>query len=454
MEKQYSVKFFASFLEALQKVCRDFVDFDDSIELSGYLSLEIDNVKKERYVLSEMLNSSGNVISESYCTKAFKTVRKYQQPSGRENITPRSQTISNRSQAFISESQNQNSSSSMFNYKDHTPDSRMSKQWSQDMYGTNSHMSPLRGSGQQFGDGVGIHGMKSSNQKRSLSTIVIDDPPSNKRGRSDSVPDDKLLSETSSQHGTCKLDTDAMQATFSNSSQSQSTTHLPTTSSSLQHQTNNSIASHSSSQPASESIRLPLPVTIKDEPDIPCVDIDLSELDSADSMGGSDSGSGYPSQEGTSGPYRMAEGSHGAHDQYQVDSMLPSMGIDPAAIPLSSLVDDRNLLEAEMRARSSRDPAGTLLNLLIDLVFSPTELANSNGLGLRFRHSEDPNKKPLDPAKVDAIKDYVQTVLLREGWEQLSSKKLNKKFTNKVCHARRDLRHGHISSSGLGDAWT
>ncbi|XP_041369541.1 uncharacterized protein LOC121383526 isoform X10 [Gigantopelta aegis] len=317
MEKQYSVKFFASFLEALQKVCRDFVDFDDSIELSGYLSLEIDNVKKERYVLSEMLNSSGNVISESYCTKAFKTVRKYQQPSGRENITPRSQTISNRSQAFISESQNQNSSSSMFNYKDHTPDSRMSKQWSQDMYGTNSHMSPLRGSGQQFGDGVGIHGMKSSNQKRSLSTIVIDDPPSNKRGRSDSVPDDKLLSETSSQHGTCKLDTDAMQATFSNSSQSQSTTHLPTTSSSLQHQTNNSIASHSSSQPASESIRLPLPVTIKDEPDIPCVDIDLSELDSADSMGGSDSGSGYPSQEGTSGPYRMAEGSHGAHDQYQ-----------------------------------------------------------------------------------------------------------------------------------------
>ncbi|XP_041369538.1 uncharacterized protein LOC121383526 isoform X8 [Gigantopelta aegis] len=376
MEKQYSVKFFASFLEALQKVCRDFVDFDDSIELSGYLSLEIDNVKKERYVLSEMLNSSGNVISESYCTKAFKTVRKYQQPSGRENITPRSQTISNRSQAFISESQNQNSSSSMFNYKDHTPDSRMSKQWSQDMYGTNSHMSPLRGSGQQFGDGVGIHGMKSSNQKRSLSTIVIDDPPSNKRGRSDSVPDDKLLSETSSQHGTCKLDTDAMQATFSNSSQSQSTTHLPTTSSSLQHQTNNSIASHSSSQPASESIRLPLPVTIKDEPDIPCVDIDLSELDSADSMGGSDSGSGYPSQEGTSGPYRMAEGSHGAHDQYQ--NPLPEdlwsrsrYRYPPIAMQNALIAVEERLLTVTAAARMFEVPQKTLYRRVKASVLTP-----------------------------------------------------------------------------------
>ena len=182
MEKQYSVKFFASFLEALQKVCRDFVDFDDSIELSGYLSLEIDNVKKERYVLSEMLNSSGNVISESYCTKAFKTVRKYQQqPSGRENIAPRSQTISNRSHAFMAESQSQNSSSPVFNYKEHMSEAR--KSWGQDVYGTNSHSSSIHGSGQQYGDGVAIRGIKSSTSKRSISAIVIDDPPSNKRGK-------------------------------------------------------------------------------------------------------------------------------------------------------------------------------------------------------------------------------------------------------------------------------
>ncbi|XP_046580295.1 uncharacterized protein LOC124287853 isoform X2 [Haliotis rubra] len=73
MDKQYSVKFFTSFLESLQDHCNNSLDFKDLVEVSGYVCVEIDNVKKERYVLSELVQSCGNVISESYCTKAFKT---------------------------------------------------------------------------------------------------------------------------------------------------------------------------------------------------------------------------------------------------------------------------------------------------------------------------------------------------------------------------------------------
>ncbi|XP_041368023.1 uncharacterized protein LOC121382587 isoform X6 [Gigantopelta aegis] len=93
MDKQYSVKFFTSFIEAMQKLCREYLDFEQGVELSGYLAVEIDNFKKERYVLSELVQSTGNVISESYCTKAFKTLRKEPQRvsnvHGSENIAPR-----------------------------------------------------------------------------------------------------------------------------------------------------------------------------------------------------------------------------------------------------------------------------------------------------------------------------------------------------------------------------
>ncbi|XP_041368453.1 zinc finger and BTB domain-containing protein 44-like isoform X6 [Gigantopelta aegis] len=93
MDKQYSVKFFTSFVEAMQKLCREYLEFEQGVELSGYLAVEIDNFKKERYVLSEMLQSNGSVISESYCTKAFKTLRKEiprnSGAHGSENIAPR-----------------------------------------------------------------------------------------------------------------------------------------------------------------------------------------------------------------------------------------------------------------------------------------------------------------------------------------------------------------------------
>ena len=80
MDQQYSLQFFTCLVEAMQKFCRDYIDFDQVVELSGYLSLEIDNYKKERYVLSEMVHSTGDVISESYCVKAFKTMKQTVDP--------------------------------------------------------------------------------------------------------------------------------------------------------------------------------------------------------------------------------------------------------------------------------------------------------------------------------------------------------------------------------------
>ncbi|XP_046327430.1 uncharacterized protein LOC124111701 [Haliotis rufescens] len=74
MEKHYSVKFFSSFLESLQNLCQEHLNFDQIVEVSGYVCVEIDNAKKERYVLSELLQQCGNVISESYCTKAYKNL--------------------------------------------------------------------------------------------------------------------------------------------------------------------------------------------------------------------------------------------------------------------------------------------------------------------------------------------------------------------------------------------
>ncbi|XP_046376561.2 uncharacterized protein LOC124149187 isoform X3 [Haliotis rufescens] len=73
--EQYPVQFFTSFLENLQRLCRDNVNFSQFVEIHGYLCVEIDDVKKERYVLSELLQSSGNMVSESYCTKSFSTGR-------------------------------------------------------------------------------------------------------------------------------------------------------------------------------------------------------------------------------------------------------------------------------------------------------------------------------------------------------------------------------------------
>ncbi|XP_041370419.1 uncharacterized protein LOC121384210 [Gigantopelta aegis] len=76
MEKQYTVKFFTSFVDHLQELCRTSFQFDQTVEVSGYICIEVDNSKKERYVLSEVIHNYGNVVSESFCHKAFKTTTK------------------------------------------------------------------------------------------------------------------------------------------------------------------------------------------------------------------------------------------------------------------------------------------------------------------------------------------------------------------------------------------
>ncbi|XP_067656704.1 uncharacterized protein [Haliotis asinina] len=75
MEKQFSDRFFISFVESIQDVCRNYLQFSQFVEVSGYVWVEIDNLKKQRYVLSELLQSSGNVISESCCMKALQSAR-------------------------------------------------------------------------------------------------------------------------------------------------------------------------------------------------------------------------------------------------------------------------------------------------------------------------------------------------------------------------------------------
>ncbi|XP_046576592.1 uncharacterized protein LOC124284552 isoform X2 [Haliotis rubra] len=73
MEKQYSVEFFMNFVENIQNLCHNYLEFNQNVEVSGYVCVDIDNMKKERYVLSEIVQMGSNSISESYCTKVFKT---------------------------------------------------------------------------------------------------------------------------------------------------------------------------------------------------------------------------------------------------------------------------------------------------------------------------------------------------------------------------------------------
>ncbi|XP_046376589.2 uncharacterized protein LOC124149199 [Haliotis rufescens] len=75
METQHSAKFFNSFLEHVQLLCKSYLTFDQVVEVSGYICLDLDNCKKERYVLSELVQKQGQTVSESFCTKVLKTVQ-------------------------------------------------------------------------------------------------------------------------------------------------------------------------------------------------------------------------------------------------------------------------------------------------------------------------------------------------------------------------------------------
>ncbi|XP_071090111.1 uncharacterized protein [Haliotis cracherodii] len=108
MDDQYSAQFFTSFVEKLQGLCRSYLNFSQFVEVSGYVCVEIDNMKKERYVLSELLQSSGNVVSESFCTKVFMTSGKGQsQPPEkmrRKDVIPPRDTIDKDVKVFSQQS--------------------------------------------------------------------------------------------------------------------------------------------------------------------------------------------------------------------------------------------------------------------------------------------------------------------------------------------------------------
>ncbi|XP_070551108.1 uncharacterized protein [Ptychodera flava] len=106
------------------------------------------------------------------------------------------------------------------------------------------------------------------------------------------------------------------------------------------------------------------------------------------------------------------------------------------------LVSSRALSQAEIEAKHSKDYFGTLLNEVIDIVFTQKELCQSRGLGLRVNKKDADEKQPLDQHRVNAVRAY----LYAKAKEQmrtmdLSAKTFNTKFQNKIGNARRHQKN-------------
>ncbi|KAK7473364.1 hypothetical protein BaRGS_00035412 [Batillaria attramentaria] len=70
-ENRHCVQFFQDLISSIQSACLKHIYCSVSVEVSGYLAIEIDSTRKERYVISELVHAGGGVISESFCSKAF-----------------------------------------------------------------------------------------------------------------------------------------------------------------------------------------------------------------------------------------------------------------------------------------------------------------------------------------------------------------------------------------------
>ncbi|XP_031802239.1 uncharacterized protein LOC100926624 isoform X1 [Sarcophilus harrisii] len=79
-----------------------------------------------------------------------------------------------------------------------------------------------------------------------------------------------------------------------------------------------------------------------------------------------------------------------------------------------------------------------LLSELIDLLFSPRELAEAYGLGLK---GKDARKWTLDKVKMSACEEYMRYICSTEGWKVPSQKDFHKIFTTKIENARWNLKH-------------
>ncbi|XP_041368718.1 uncharacterized protein LOC121383032 isoform X11 [Gigantopelta aegis] len=436
LEKQYSVKFFSSFIEAIQKVCRDFLDYEQGVELSGYLAVEIDNIKKERYVLSEFIQSSGNVISESFCTKAFKTVPKSAQTPEHRVLKEHNTSSSidlidsyGQEQASINRrtylpggySSNQRHSTGGFHSVRSTHSSRSQPQiqprsstsWISSPETVQSHQTNTSGRSSFPGTQTNI-GFEASDRGFKRNATDLEGTPSIKIARSGSAD-----------HSIAGSSANLVSETHSNPEFTQST-----------------------QSGMEESVHLPLSAKVKqeeedDDDDVTLIESisDFSKGDGAVGFGGDYSDILRDDVAGSSQNMYMQLSTSGEKVELFKGSSI--LGSDPelAGKFPSVLVDKDGLLEAERRAVFSRDPPSALLNLVIDLVFTPVELANSTGLGIKPRRSgADPNKQPLDPIKVDAIKDFVKSVIDMKGWQHLLPTDFSRKLINKRAYAR--IKHG------------
>ncbi|XP_041368712.1 uncharacterized protein LOC121383032 isoform X5 [Gigantopelta aegis] len=440
LEKQYSVKFFSSFIEAIQKVCRDFLDYEQGVELSGYLAVEIDNIKKERYVLSEFIQSSGNVISESFCTKAFKTVPKSAQTPEHRVLKEHNTSSSidlidsyGQEQASINRrtylpggySSNQRHSTGGFHSVRSTHSSRSQPQiqprsstsWISSPETVQSHQTNTSGRSSFPGTQTNI-GFEASDRGFKRNATDLEGTPSIKIARSGSAD-----------HSIAGSSANLVSETHSNPEFTQST-----------------------QSGMEESVHLPLSAKVKqeeedDDDDVTLIESisDFSKGDGAVGFGGDYSDILRDDVAGSSQNMYMQLSTSGEKVELFKGSSI--LGSDPelAGKFPSVLVDKDGLLEAERRAVFSRDPPSALLNLVIDLVFTPVELANSTGLGIKPRRSgADPNKQPLDPIKVDAIKVFVELSTRLKGWSPLNSKRLTKKMLDKMANTRKKTSRGML----------
>lgn len=106
------------------------------------------------------------------------------------------------------------------------------------------------------------------------------------------------------------------------------------------------------------------------------------------------------------------------------------------------IVDKPKERELKLKAAVSKKHTHTMLNGLLELVFTRKELSTSSGLGLR-RKTEKPstgqgfNGQPLDPVKVSAIKEYLRYHCEQNNWTNMTTAEFNTTVTNKITNSRR-----------------
>ncbi|XP_061187165.1 uncharacterized protein LOC133195336 [Saccostrea echinata] len=106
------------------------------------------------------------------------------------------------------------------------------------------------------------------------------------------------------------------------------------------------------------------------------------------------------------------------------------------------IVDKPKERELKLKAAASKKPTYTMLNGLLELVFSRKELSSSSGLGLRKKKENSPkgqvlNGPPLDALKVSAIKEYLRYHCEQNSWTNLTAAEFNMTITNKITNSRR-----------------